>query len=73
MTVNIGDIVFGLGADSARLRAALADVTAFGNTVEGVAAAAHAAGTEMDKMWLRQEAAIVKATTQMQNFNARLR
>jgi hypothetical protein len=73
MTVNIGDIVFGLGADSTRLRAALSDITNFGNAVENAAQAAQAAGTEMDKMWLRQEAAIVKATNQMQNFNARLR
>jgi tape measure domain-containing protein len=73
MSVNIGDIVFGLGADASRLRSVLSDIDAFGNAVENAAAAAAAAGTSMDKMWLRQEAAIVKATTQMQNFNARLR
>lgn len=72
-TINLGDIVFGLGPDTSRLRTALRDILDFGEAVENAANAATDGASKTEAAFRRQEAAIVRAITQMQNFNNTLR
>lgn len=71
--VNLGDIVFGLGPDTSRLRTALRAILDFGDAVEQVAQSEEDGARRVEAAMRKQEAAIVSAITKMQNFNSELR
>src|SRR5579859_4256653 len=71
--VNLGDIVFGLGPDTSRLRGALRDILQFGDALEQVAQSSAEGAAQLEAAMRRQEAAIVSSLTKMQNFNQTLR
>lgn len=71
--INLGDIVFGLGPDTSRLRTALRDILDFGEAVENAAANAADGGAKTEAAFRRQEAAIVRSLEQMRKFNDELR
>jgi hypothetical protein len=72
-TINLGDIVFGLGADSSRLRTALRDILDFGDAVEQVAQSQVEGSNKVLAQMMAQERAINRAKEAMLNFNQSIR
>lgn len=68
MPINLGQITFGIGADTTRLRSSITDITRFGAAVNAVAANANTAGTAVESAFRRQEAAVINALQKVQRF-----
>jgi hypothetical protein len=73
MPISLGQIVFGIGPDTTRLRTSIGDITRFGQAVENAArAAAQGANTGHDAL-LRQERAAINALQRVQRFQDQVR
>lgn len=68
MPISLGDITFGIGPDTTRLRQSIGDITAFGRAVEGAAQATAGAATGATAALLRQEQAAINALQKVQRF-----
>lgn len=73
MAISIGDIVFGLGPDTSKLRKAIRDVLDFGDALDQMAESAEQGGNKQVAAMQRQEAAITSALQKMMNFNQAVR
>jgi tape measure domain-containing protein len=73
MAVNLGDINFGLGADTRRLAAAKKAVIDFGRSVDRAAKATGDGAAEFARAFRRQEKAALSALQQILKFNQTLR
>lgn len=73
MPISLGQIVFGIGPDTTRLRTSISDITRFGQAVENAArAAAQGANTGADAL-MRQERAAISALQRVQRFQDQVR
>jgi tape measure domain-containing protein len=72
-TINLGDIVWGLGPDTTKLRAALSAILDFGEATERAADSAEDGAKKTEAAFRKQEAAIVSAQMKMMQFNAAAR
>jgi tape measure domain-containing protein len=68
MPISLGDITFGIGPDTTRLRQSIGDITNFGRAVEGAAQATQGAATGATAALLRQEQAAISALQKVQRF-----
>lgn len=73
MPVSIGDIVFGLGPDTSRLRRAVRDITDFGDALDKMAASTEDGANKAAAAMQKQEAATTSALQKMLNFNQQVR
>lgn len=69
MAINLGDIVYGLGPDTSRLRTAVRDILDLGDTLDQMASGAVQATSQVEAGFRKQEAAIVSALKRMQDLN----
>lgn len=73
MPISLGQIVFGIGPDTTRLRTSISDITRFGQAVENAArAAAQGANNGADAL-MRQERAAISALQRVQRFQDQVR
>jgi len=70
--ISLGDITFGIGPDTTRLRTAIGDITNFGHAVEAAARVTQGAATGATAALLRQEAAAISALQKVQAFQDRV-
>jgi tape measure domain-containing protein len=68
MPIDLGQITFGIGADTTRLRASIGDITTFGAAVTTAATSAATAGTAVETAFRKQEAAMVSALQKVQKY-----
>lgn len=68
MPISLGQIVFGIGPDTTRLRTSIQDIRRFGTTVEAAARAAAAGANTGEAALRRQEAAAISALQRVQRF-----
>jgi tape measure domain-containing protein len=68
MPINLGQITFGIGADTQRLRSSIQDITAFGTAVERAAASTAAGSAATANAFLKQERAAISALQKVQKF-----
>lgn len=73
MAINLGDINFGLGADTSRLARARQTVLAFGQAVNRAAAAQGEGARAAEAAMRRQEKALVDALNKTTKLNASIR
>jgi tape measure domain-containing protein len=66
--ISLGDITFGIGPDTTRLRQSITEITAFGNAVEAAARTTQGAATGATAALLRQEQAAISALQKVQRF-----
>ena len=68
MPINLGQITFGIGADTTRLAGSISDITRFGAAVTAAATSATTAGTAVEAAFRRQEGAVISALQKVQRF-----
>lgn len=68
MPISLGQITFGLGADTQRLRGAITDITNFGNQVTAAAQSTVAGSNQVAAALMRQEATAISALQKVQRF-----
>lgn len=68
MAISLGDITFGIGPDTTRLRSSINDITSFGRAVEHAAALAAAGASSGEAALRRQENAAIAALQKVQRF-----
>lgn len=68
MPISLGQITFGIGADTTRLRQSITDITSFGTAVERAAANAAGGSNAASSALLRQEKAAISALQKVQKF-----
>lgn len=68
MAISLGDITFGIGPDTTRLRSSINDITSFGRAVEHAAALAAAGANSGEAALRRQENAAIAALQKVQRF-----
>lgn len=68
MPINLGQITFGIGADTTRLGRSINDITRFGTAVTAAAQNAATAGTAVEASLRRQEAAMISALQKVQRY-----
>lgn len=68
MPISLGQITFGIGADTQRLRTSISDITNFGRAVEAAAASTAAGSNTTSAAMLRQERAAISALQKVQKF-----
>lgn len=68
MPISLGQITFGIGPDTTRLRTSIQDITRFGTAVEAAARAAAGGATAGEAALRRQEAAAISALQRVQRF-----
>jgi tape measure domain-containing protein len=73
VAINLGDINFGLGADTQRLQAAMSQVLQFGRTVNNAARSQAEGARAVEAALRRQERALVTAYNQTVKLNDALR
>lgn len=73
MAINLGDINFGLGADTRRLQAARDAVLAFGRSVNSAAKAQGDSARAVEALMRKQEASILSALQKTLNLNETIR
>lgn len=73
MAINLGDINFGLGADTRRLAAARKMILSFGDAVEMAAEDQSEGARKVEAAMRRQEAAIISSLQKVLGLNAAIR
>ena len=73
MAINLGDINFGLGADTARLEAARKQILAFGRDVEKAASSQAEGARKAEAAMRRQETAILSGLQKVLDLNNTIR
>ncbi len=68
MSISLGDISFGLGPDTSRLKKAISDIRAFGTEVSNAAKRQADGARQAEAAMRRQEAATIRALMKVQNF-----
>ena len=68
MPIDLGQISFGIGPDTTRLRSSIQDIVRFGSTVEQAYRAAANGATAYEGALARQERAMISALQRVQNF-----
>ena len=68
MPISLGDITFGIGPDTTRLRTSIGDITNFGRAVEAAARQTGAGAAQAEAALRRQEAAAISALQRVQRF-----
>lgn len=68
MPISLGQINFGLGADTTRLNQAITDIVRFGNQVTSAAQSTAAGANQVESALRRQEAAAISALQKVQRF-----
>lgn len=68
MPISLGDITFGIGPDTTRLRSSIADITNFGRAVEAASTAAAGGASQVVTALMRQESAAISALQKVQRF-----
>lgn len=68
MPISLGQITFGIGADTTRLRTSINDITSFGTAVERAAASTAAGANVAATAMLKQEKAAISALQKVQKF-----
>jgi len=68
MPIDLGQISFGIGPDTTRLRSSIQDIVRFGSTVEQAYRAAANGATAYEGVLAKQERAMISALQRVQNF-----
>lgn len=72
MAIHLGDISFGIGADTRRLGRSIQDIRRFGQAIDYVAQQSTTGSRQLERQMLKQERASINALQKVQRFQDQL-